>query len=55
MCYVLIYCFQVYDQYIDFITLEDDLFILKHQNSDFLSYYGKQLSQVVHRFTSVSF
>lgn len=31
---------RVYDQYLNFITLEDDLFILKHQNSDDLSYYS---------------
>ncbi|XP_018326803.1 protein sly1 homolog [Agrilus planipennis] len=31
---------KVYDQYINFISLEDDLFILKHQNSDSLSYYA---------------
>lgn len=33
--------FQVYDQYVNFITLEDDMFILKHQNSDSMSYYSK--------------
>lgn len=31
---------KVYDQYVNFITLEDDMFILKHQNSDDLSYYS---------------
>lgn len=31
---------QVYDQYVDFISLEDDFFILKHQKSDQLSYYA---------------
>ncbi|KAG5675546.1 hypothetical protein PVAND_005442 [Polypedilum vanderplanki] len=31
---------KVYDQYLNFITLEDDLFILKHQNSDSMSYYA---------------
>lgn len=30
---------KVYDQYVNFITLEDDMFVLKHQNSDSLSYY----------------
>lgn len=34
---------KVYDQYLNFITLEDDMFILKHQNSDAMSYYGKQV------------
>lgn len=32
---------KVYDQYVNFISLEDDMFVLKHQNSDQLSYYGK--------------
>ncbi|KAG5882113.1 hypothetical protein JTB14_016876 [Gonioctena quinquepunctata] len=31
---------KVFDQYINFISLEDDLFILKHQNSDLISYYN---------------
>lgn len=31
---------KVYDQYLNFITLEDDMFILKHQNSDLMSYYA---------------
>lgn len=31
---------KLYDQYLNFITLEDDLFILKHQNSDSMSYYA---------------
>lgn len=31
---------KVYDQYVNFITLEDDMFVLKHQNSDLLSYYS---------------
>lgn len=31
---------KVYDQYLNFITLEDDMFVLKHQNSESLSYYG---------------
>ncbi|KAF2894636.1 hypothetical protein ILUMI_11534 [Ignelater luminosus] len=31
---------KVYDQYINFISLEDDMFMLKHQNSDSLSYYA---------------
>lgn len=32
---------KVYDQHLNFITLEDDMFILKHQNSDLMSYYGE--------------
>lgn len=31
---------RVYDQYLNFITLEDELFILRHQNSDNLSFYS---------------
>ncbi|XP_056642242.1 protein sly1 homolog [Diorhabda carinulata] len=31
---------KVYDQYVNFISLEDDLFVLKHQNSDVISYYN---------------
>lgn len=31
---------KVYDQYVNFITLEDDMFVLRHQNSDPLSYYA---------------
>lgn len=31
---------KVYDQYLNFITLEDDLFILRHQNSDAISYHA---------------
>lgn len=31
---------RIYDQYVNFITLEDDLFVLKHQNSEALSYYA---------------
>ncbi|XP_059484962.1 protein sly1 homolog [Neocloeon triangulifer] len=31
---------KVFDQYLNFISLEEDLFILKHQNSDAISYYS---------------
>ncbi|XP_034946975.1 protein sly1 homolog [Chelonus insularis] len=31
---------KVYDQYLNFITLEDDMFILRHQNSDIISYHA---------------
>lgn len=30
----------VYDQYVNFISLEDDFFVFKHQNSDAVSYYS---------------
>lgn len=33
-------CFQVYDQYLNFITLEDDMFVLCHQNKELISYQG---------------
>jgi len=41
--YIISYCVfdQVFDQYLNFVSLEDDLFCLCHQNSDRLSYYGK--------------
>ncbi|XP_019734426.1 sec1 family domain-containing protein 1 isoform X2 [Hippocampus comes] len=31
---------KVYDQYLNFITLEDDLFILCHQNKELISYHA---------------
>ncbi|XP_071515570.1 sec1 family domain-containing protein 1 isoform X4 [Panulirus ornatus] len=31
---------KVYDQYVNFISLEDDMFTMKHQGSDSLSYYA---------------
>ncbi|SPP81891.1 protein sly1 homolog [Drosophila guanche] len=31
---------RMYDQYVNFISLEDDFFVLKHQQSDQLSYYA---------------
>lgn len=31
---------KVFDQYVNFITLEEDMFVLKHQNSDAMSYYA---------------
>ncbi|KAL1506571.1 hypothetical protein ABEB36_005906 [Hypothenemus hampei] len=31
---------KVYDQYVNFVSLEDDMFVLRHQNSDALSYYA---------------
>lgn len=31
---------KVYDQYVNFISLEEDMFVLKHQNSDNISYYS---------------
>lgn len=31
---------KVFDQYLNFITLEDDMFVLRHQNSDVISYHA---------------
>lgn len=31
---------KVYDQYLNFISLEDDMFILRQQSQDALSYYS---------------
>ncbi|XP_064624116.1 sec1 family domain-containing protein 1-like [Lineus longissimus] len=31
---------KVFDQYLNFISLEDDMFVLRHQNSDSISYYS---------------
>ncbi|RZF38555.1 hypothetical protein LSTR_LSTR006150 [Laodelphax striatellus] len=31
---------KVFDQYLNFISLEDDMFVLRHQNSDSISYYA---------------
>ncbi|XP_050308069.1 protein sly1 homolog [Anthonomus grandis grandis] len=31
---------KIYDQYVNFISLEDDMFVLRHQNSDSISYYA---------------
>lgn len=31
---------RVFDQYLNFISLEDDLFILRHQNNDIVSYHA---------------
>lgn len=39
-CLCVCVCPQVYDQYLNFITLEDDMFVLCHQNKDLISYQG---------------
>ena len=31
---------KVFDQYLNFISLEDDMFILKHLDKEVISYYG---------------
>ncbi|XP_012266918.1 protein sly1 homolog [Athalia rosae] len=37
---------KVFDQYLNFITLEDDLFILRHQNSDAISYHAINRAEI---------
>ncbi|XP_011494976.1 PREDICTED: protein sly1 homolog isoform X1 [Ceratosolen solmsi marchali] len=37
---------KVFDQYLDFITLEDDLFILRHQHSDIISYHALNRGEI---------
>ena len=32
---------QVFDQYLNFISLEEDLFTVKHHDRDSISYYGE--------------
>ena len=34
---------RVYDQYLNFVTLEDDLFVARHSGREDVSYYGKKL------------
>ena len=48
ICFVFI--FQVFDQYLNFISLEDDMFALRHQNSDAISYYGNSNVQAYYTF-----
>lgn len=38
---MIVFVIQVYNQYVDFITLEDDLFCLRQIDRDTISYYGK--------------
>ena len=35
---------QVYDQYLNFISLEDDFFVLRNQMLEEVSYYGENTS-----------
>lgn len=37
---------KVCDQYLNFISLEDDLFILRNQNSDMISYYSMNKGEI---------
>ena len=36
---------QLYDQYLNFVSLEEDFFITRHQNTRELSYYGKEVKE----------
>ena len=38
---------QIFDQYLNFISLEEDLFITRHHNTHDLSYFG-ELDPSVH-------
>ncbi|KAG8287999.1 Sec1 domain containing protein 1 [Homalodisca vitripennis] len=40
---------KVFDQYLNFISLEDDMFILRHQNSDSISYYDRYWKHILHQ------
>lgn len=33
---------KVYDQYLNFVTLEDDLFVARHSGRENISYYGRK-------------
>lgn len=44
---------KLFDQYTDFISLENDLFVLRHQNSDAISYEGER-SRGKEAFVSIS-
>lgn len=37
---------KVFDQYLNFISLEDDLFVLRHQHSDIISYHAINRGEV---------
>ena len=39
-CVITLYL-QVFDQYLNFITLENHFFTVRHQNRDAISYHGK--------------
>ena len=37
-------CRQVFDQYVHFISLEKDMFVLRHHDNETTSYYGTVLN-----------
>lgn len=44
---------KVYDQYLNFISLDDEMFCLRHQNKEAISYYCKKYDQlVIHIFVN---
>ena len=36
-------CYKVFDQYLHFVSLEEDLFIVRNQDKEAISYYGIEL------------
>ena len=38
---------KVFDQYLNFISLDDEIFCLRHQNKDLISYYCKYRLKVL--------
>ena len=45
--FFFVFFIQVFDQYLNFISLEDDLFVTRHHNTQDLSYYGVCTSFVI--------
>ena len=41
MVFIFFFSFQVFDQYLNFISLEDEMFTVRNQDRDSISYYGK--------------
>ena len=39
---------QVFDQYLNFISLEDEMFTVRNQDRDSISYYGKRVLVIGH-------
>ena len=37
----------MFDQYLNFISLEDEMFTVRNQDRDSISYYGKQILVVI--------
>ena len=39
--YLVSFSLQVFDQYLNYISLEDEMFTVRNQDRDSISYYGK--------------